>query len=196
MLFRSDGADALAALVLEYARRADGAMPRNVIDLYSGVGVFAGTLAAAGTMAIAVEGDRWAAADARVNLRNLEARVEEHDVHTWASEPAEVVVADPSRNGLGSRGVAVSVGCAPERIIAVRSALVFWPTFERYRELVITNLGRVAHPAIRYRTGDIVVRRLENPASVAVRTRLSAIRATFRRSVSPPVNHPHGWGTC
>lgn len=28
-------------------------------------------------------------------------------------------------------------------------------------ELVITNLGRVAHPVIRYRTGDIVVRRID-----------------------------------
>lgn len=116
---RPDGADALAELVLAAARRPDGAMPRNVIDLYAGVGVFAGVLAAAGTMAIAVEGDRWAAADARVNLRDVEARVEEHDVHTWEPEPAEVVVADPSRNGLGSRGVAVTVGCGPNRIVAV-----------------------------------------------------------------------------
>jgi 23S rRNA (uracil1939-C5)-methyltransferase len=116
---RPDGADALTELVLQYTRRPDGDMPRNVIDLYSGVGVFAGTLAAAGTMAIAVEGDRWAVGDARVNLRDLEARVEEHDVHTWEPEPAEVVVADPSRNGLGSRGVAVAVGSAPNRIVAV-----------------------------------------------------------------------------
>lgn len=28
-------------------------------------------------------------------------------------------------------------------------------------ELVITNLGRIAHPVIRYRTGDIVVRRVD-----------------------------------
>jgi multiple sugar transport system permease protein len=29
----------------------------------------------------------------------------------------------------------------PEGLIAVRSALVFWPTFDRYRDLVITHLG-------------------------------------------------------
>ncbi|MFZ4515241.1 MAG: class I SAM-dependent RNA methyltransferase [Acidimicrobiia bacterium] len=116
---RPDGADALAELVLAGVKRPEGGMPRNVIDLYAGVGLFAGVAAAAGTMAIAVEGDRWAAADARVNLRNLEARVEEHDVHRWVPEPAEVVVADPARNGLGTRGVAVAVGCAPNRIVAV-----------------------------------------------------------------------------
>jgi multiple sugar transport system permease protein len=35
----------------------------------------------------------------------------------------------------------VVLSVKPERLIAVRSALLFWPTFERYRELVITNLG-------------------------------------------------------
>jgi len=35
----------------------------------------------------------------------------------------------------------VVLSVKPERLIAVRSALFFWPTFERYRELVITNLG-------------------------------------------------------
>jgi multiple sugar transport system permease protein len=35
----------------------------------------------------------------------------------------------------------VVLSVKPEGIIAVRSAMVFWPTFERYRELVITQLG-------------------------------------------------------
>jgi multiple sugar transport system permease protein len=35
----------------------------------------------------------------------------------------------------------VVLSVKPEGIIAVRSAMVFWPTFERYRELVITHLG-------------------------------------------------------
>ncbi len=35
----------------------------------------------------------------------------------------------------------VLLSVKPERLIAVRSAVIFWPTFERYRELVITNLG-------------------------------------------------------
>jgi multiple sugar transport system permease protein len=35
----------------------------------------------------------------------------------------------------------VVLSVKPEGLIAVRSALVFWPTFGRYRELVITHLG-------------------------------------------------------
>jgi len=35
----------------------------------------------------------------------------------------------------------VVLSVKPEGLIAVRSALLFWPTFGRYRELVITHLG-------------------------------------------------------
>jgi multiple sugar transport system permease protein len=35
----------------------------------------------------------------------------------------------------------VVLSVKPEGLIAVRSALVFWPTFVRYRELIITHLG-------------------------------------------------------
>ena len=35
----------------------------------------------------------------------------------------------------------VVLSVKPEGLIAVRSALVFWPTFGRYRELIITHLG-------------------------------------------------------
>jgi multiple sugar transport system permease protein len=35
----------------------------------------------------------------------------------------------------------VVLSVKPEGLIAVRSALVFWPTFARYRDLVITHLG-------------------------------------------------------
>jgi len=35
----------------------------------------------------------------------------------------------------------VVLSVKPEGLIAVRSALVFWPTLERYRELIITHLG-------------------------------------------------------
>lgn len=35
----------------------------------------------------------------------------------------------------------VLLSVKPERLMAVRSAVIFWPTLERYREIVITNLG-------------------------------------------------------
>jgi ABC-type glycerol-3-phosphate transport system permease component len=35
----------------------------------------------------------------------------------------------------------VVLSVKPEGLIAVRSALVFWPTFDRYRDLIVTHLG-------------------------------------------------------
>ena len=35
----------------------------------------------------------------------------------------------------------VVLSVKPEGLIAVRSALLFWPTFDRYRDLIITHLG-------------------------------------------------------
>jgi multiple sugar transport system permease protein len=35
----------------------------------------------------------------------------------------------------------VVLSVKPEGLISVRSALVFWPTFDRYRDLIITHLG-------------------------------------------------------
>ncbi len=35
----------------------------------------------------------------------------------------------------------VLLSVKPERLMVERSALLFWPTFERYRDIVVTNLG-------------------------------------------------------
>ena len=113
---RPDGADALAALV---AAAAAGA--RTAVDLYAGVGLFAGVLADAGARVVAVEGDAGAVADARANLAELgrQARVVRADVARWTPRPAEVVVADPSRAGLGRRAAAVVAGCGARRVILI-----------------------------------------------------------------------------
>jgi tRNA/tmRNA/rRNA uracil-C5-methylase (TrmA/RlmC/RlmD family) len=70
---RADGVDALADLVIG---AADAIGPAGTaIDLYSGVGVFAGVLAVRGWAVTAVESARSAVADARANLRGLDVRV-------------------------------------------------------------------------------------------------------------------------
>ena len=53
-------------------------------------------------------------------------------------------------------------------------------------ELVVTNLGRTASPVIRYRTGDIVVRR---PARAAAAARSRVSKAACSRA-------PMTWSTC
>jgi 23S rRNA (uracil1939-C5)-methyltransferase len=114
---RADGVDALADLVANAAGEVGSR--KTAIDLYCGVGVFAGVLAASGWSVTAIEGSRSAAADARVNLRDVDVDVVHGDVTTWTPPRAEIVVADPSRAGLGKQGVAAVVATGARRAILV-----------------------------------------------------------------------------
>jgi 23S rRNA (uracil1939-C5)-methyltransferase len=101
---RPDGAEALVTAV----RAAVGDDLKDggrLVDLYSGVGLFAGTLGERARHVVAVEASAPAARDARHNLRNVRAEVIEGDVTRWRPVAADVVVADPSRAGLGRQAV-------------------------------------------------------------------------------------------
>jgi 23S rRNA (uracil1939-C5)-methyltransferase len=114
---RADGADALAAIV---ATAADAwGTPSRALDLYSGVGLFAGVLAERGWSVTAVEGSHSAASDAEINLRESTVRVVRADVTTWAPDQADLVVADPSRIGLTPRGVEVVAATGARRVILI-----------------------------------------------------------------------------
>ncbi|MGI9622046.1 MAG: class I SAM-dependent RNA methyltransferase [Acidimicrobiales bacterium] len=77
-----------------------------LVDLYTGVGLLVGLVEFDGRR-IGVEHSRTAVGDARVNLTDLEVSVVETPVETWVPEQADVAIADPSRAGLGRRGVEV-----------------------------------------------------------------------------------------
>jgi 23S rRNA (uracil1939-C5)-methyltransferase len=103
---RPDGAEALVDAVV--AALGDALAPAvTVVDLYSGVGLFAGVLGdRTGGRVVTVESSRSAAADARINLADLDgARIVRSDVRKWHPSSADVVVADPSRHGLGAEVV-------------------------------------------------------------------------------------------
>lgn len=110
---RVDGAEALATLV----RDAVGPYQR-VADLYSGVGLFAATLNEPNHV-IAVEQNRFAVADAQHNLHGLPARVLQCDVDRWRPDGVEVVIADPSRRGLGKTAVNVINRTDADRVVLV-----------------------------------------------------------------------------
>ena len=113
-----DAADALAATVVDLAapRPTD-----RCVDLYCGVGLFAGALAPAVAEVTAVESDRRAVAAARRNLADLRARVVRDRVDRWVRTPreADVVVLDPPRKGAGRDVVGRLAGYGAARIIYV-----------------------------------------------------------------------------
>ncbi|MET0904379.1 MAG: TRAM domain-containing protein, partial [Acidimicrobiales bacterium] len=78
---RGDGAEALVDAV---RRAAEPGWPASghLVDLYGGVGLFARALAKDGPVTV-VEKSASSAADARVNLRGLDARVVRADVDHW-----------------------------------------------------------------------------------------------------------------
>jgi 23S rRNA (uracil1939-C5)-methyltransferase len=113
---RPDGAEALVAAVrdaLAGALPADG----HLVDLYGGVGLFAGTLDA-GHVTV-VESGASSVADARVNLADRQARVIKADVARWRPARADAVVADPPRTGLAAAGVAAVVGAHADRVALI-----------------------------------------------------------------------------
>jgi tRNA/tmRNA/rRNA uracil-C5-methylase (TrmA/RlmC/RlmD family) len=111
-------AETLTRAVLGAVRPRPG---ERVLDLYGGVGLFAGALAdAVGTtgQVTTVESDRRASADARRNLHSVpnlqivQGRVE----RVLTGEPVDVVVLDPPRTGARRRVVEAIADMSPRAI--------------------------------------------------------------------------------
>jgi tRNA/tmRNA/rRNA uracil-C5-methylase (TrmA/RlmC/RlmD family) len=116
-------ADVLVRAVREALQPADG---ETLLDLFSGVGLFAGALAgelgSAGA-AVAVEADETAVRDARRNLhdvgrvRLVQARVDRYLRAPDAPFSVDLVVLDPPRSGAG-RGVCTAIAARRPRVVA------------------------------------------------------------------------------
>lgn len=114
---RPDGAEALVSSV---GLAMAGALPAggHLVDLYGGVGLFAGALGGQAQITL-VEQAASSVADARVNLADQDARVVRADVDHWGASRADVVVADPPRTGLGARGVGKIAATQAARLVLV-----------------------------------------------------------------------------
>ena len=110
---RTDGAEALVAAVRDAGGDCWGG--GHLVDLYGGVGLFGSCLGAQMSVTL-VEASRSSSADARQNLSDRDARVLRVQADRWRPSPADVVVADPPRAGLGRQVV--------ERIVATRASRV------------------------------------------------------------------------
>jgi 23S rRNA (uracil1939-C5)-methyltransferase len=117
---------AAAELLVQAVRSAGGDElrdARRLVDAYGGVGLFAATVAPNAAHVVLVEGSPSACADARINLAGRSASIIESPVELageLAGLPAadlrpgdagpscaDVVIADPSRQGLGADAVGV-----------------------------------------------------------------------------------------
>jgi 23S rRNA (uracil1939-C5)-methyltransferase len=92
----------------------------HVVDAYGGIGLFAACVAPTASKVTVVEESPAACADARVNLAHrpgvtiVESRVED-----WRPAPADVVIADPARTGLGRAGADVVVATGAPVVVLV-----------------------------------------------------------------------------
>lgn len=92
----------------------------HVVDAYAGVGLLGGVIAQRrGARLTAVESHRVAVADAVANLADLDATIVHDEVGRWVPRPADVVIADPARPGLGRPGVGTAVATKASRIVLV-----------------------------------------------------------------------------
>lgn len=117
-----DAADVLTDMVTDIAQRNH---VHTAADLYSGVGIFSLALGVHGVSVISIEGNPVAVADAMINLADVDADVIECDVdHFDFAEQnllgsCDLVVADPSRDGLKSGGVAAVLSCDADTVALV-----------------------------------------------------------------------------
>jgi 23S rRNA (uracil1939-C5)-methyltransferase len=137
-------------LVHSVARRAgDG----PVIDLYSGVGLFALTLAGLGWVDVtAVEGDPWSAEDLARNaaqagpsLTVAPRSVEAFVAGAGAVRPATTVIVDPPRTGLSRDALRGTLALGADRLV--------------YVSCDIATLARDAHTIVDagYSCGDVEI---------------------------------------
>jgi 23S rRNA (uracil1939-C5)-methyltransferase len=116
--FFQSGPDA-AELLVAAVRDACGDMVDGaaIIDAYGGVGLFASALD--GRRVTMVEESDSACADAAINLAGRRAEIVCSSIERWRPRRADLVVADPSRTGLGRQAVTVLAATEAQRIVLV-----------------------------------------------------------------------------
>jgi 23S rRNA (uracil1939-C5)-methyltransferase len=128
------------ATVREAAATTDA--PASVIvDAYAGVGLFAAALGHDAEVEC-IEQSASSCADARHNLAGRRATIVQGRVERWRPRRAQLVVADPSRRGLGPKAVDVLAATGASRFILVSCDAV---AFARDARLLATagyRLGR------------------------------------------------------
>ena len=147
---------AAAKLLVDAVKKAAPELKtaKVVVDAYAGVGLFALAAVPESAKVIAIENSKSAVGDAKANLKDRDARIENCQVGQWRPDKdlvVDVVIADPARSGLGKPGVAalaathapvfVLVSCDPVALARDAALLVR----AGYRHDVTTVLDLVPH---------------------------------------------------
>lgn len=112
---RTDGAEALVQAVSAAAGPLAG---KSFIDAYGGVGLFASTLGGESSV-VTIEENPSSSMDARANLADRDAVLVCSPIERWSATPADVVIADPSRKGLGPAAVDILTRTKADRLVLV-----------------------------------------------------------------------------
>lgn len=107
---------ASAEALVDAVTRAMTDTGERMLDLYAGVGLFAGTVGV-GRECVAVERSPDAIADAKINLPD--ARVVRADVRRYRPRPVDVAIVDPARSGLGREAADVLVASQASVVVLV-----------------------------------------------------------------------------
>ncbi len=113
-----------AEMLIETVRQAAGEHALSgadgpVVDAYGGVGLLSTTLVDRKTPVVLIESNNSACADARINLAGYNAKVVRGSVEQWRAETAGLVIADPSRSGLGAAAVARLAQTNAPRVVLI-----------------------------------------------------------------------------
>lgn len=147
-----EGAEALVSAVQGFVD-AHAPAAERLVDLCCGVGLFGGTVGA-GRAVVGVERSASSVADARRNLADVDARIVKVALARWRPSPADVVVADPARSGLGADGVrvvaatgaalCVLVSCDPAAL-GRDAGLLAEAGYEHVGSVVVDLFGHTSH---------------------------------------------------
>lgn len=112
-------AEALVDAVSRAARDSLTTTSGVVVDAYGGCGLFAAAVVPDDRDVVLVEANPSACVDARMNLTGRRATIVESPVEQWDPVAADLVIADPARDGLKAAGVGVLARTGAQVVILV-----------------------------------------------------------------------------
>lgn len=119
--FFQSSPEAAELIVDSVSRRLDnlGIEGGMLLDAYGGVGLFSLAFSHRFDELLLVESSESACRDAVRNLAECAAVIEQANVDTWEAAEVDVVIADPSRHGLGKHGSQAIIETGAQTIILV-----------------------------------------------------------------------------